>query len=145
MIIFSTFVASRLSGLNEIPPVQVNASQLTGYQKNEFDTSKFTSGLVYRNHSQYDLPSFGLDPDEPIFVTQPYGPGGLKRQDYYQRPYSALSGSNKAAPSWGRPERPDSSLQVKLFLDRKFFSHVIPNVLKFHALLRYCFIYVETE
>ena len=109
--------------MNEIPPVQVNASQLTGYQKNEFDTSKFTSGLVYRNHSQYDLPSFGLDPDEPIFVTQPYGPGGLKRQDYYQRPYSALSGSNKAAPSWGRPERPDSSLQVKLlFFWIKHFS-----------------------
>ena len=115
LIIFQYFLASRLSGLNEIPPVQLNAHQLTGYQKNEFDTSKFTSGLVYRNHSNYDLPSFGLDPDEPIFVTGPYGPGGLKRQDYYQRPYSALSGSNRAAPSYGKPERPDSSLQVCKF------------------------------
>jgi len=109
----SQFVsASRLSGLNEIPPVQVNARHVTGYQKNEFDTSKFTSGLVYRNHSQYDLPSFGLDPDEPIFVTGHYGRGGLQNQEYYQRPFSALSGTKgTAAPSWGRQERPDSSLQ----------------------------------
>ena len=105
------FLASRLSGLNEIPPVQVNARHVTGYQKNEFDTSKFTSGLVYRNHSQYDLPSFGLDPDEPIFVTGHYGRGGLQNQEYYQRPFSALSGAKGAAQSW-RQERPDSSLQV---------------------------------
>jgi len=106
----SQFVsASRLSGLNEIPPMQLNASQLTGYQKNEFDTSKFATGLVYRNHSQYDLPSFGLDPDEPIFVNGQYGRGGLQHQDYYQRPFSAMSGS-KGGPNW-RPERPDSSLQ----------------------------------
>ena len=104
--------ASRLSGLNEIPPMQLNASQLTGYQKNEFDTSKFATGLVYRNHSQYDLPSFGLDPDEPIFVNGQYGRGGLQHQDYYQRPFSAMSGS-KGGPNW-RPERPDSSLQVNL-------------------------------
>ena len=102
--------ASRLSGLNEIPPMQLNASQLTGYQKNEFDTSKFATGLVYRNHSQYDLPSFGLDPDEPIFVNGQYGRGGLQHQDYYQRSFSAMSGS-KGGPNW-RPERPDSSLQV---------------------------------
>ena len=69
---------------------QLNAGHLTGYQRNEFDTSKFTSGLAYRAASQYDLPSFGLDPDEPIFVTGPYGPGGLQSgmgPDYYTRPF----------------------------------------------------------
>lgn len=114
----SQFVsASRMSGLNEVStgppvhPVQLSAAQLTGYQRNEFDTSKFTTGLAFRTQSQYDLPSFGLDPDEPIFVTGPYGKGGLQ-PDY--RPFSALSGTRGAPPSW-RPrsanERPDSSLQ----------------------------------
>lgn len=91
----SQFVSASRMSLNEMPPMppaptmQFSASQLTGYQRNEFDTSKFASGLVYRTHSQYDLPSFGLDPDEPVFVAGPYGPGGLQ---YPQRPFSALSG-----------------------------------------------------
>ena len=112
----SQFVsASRLSGLNEMsqhpqhPQVQLSASQLTGYQRNEFDTSKFTTGLAFRTQSQYDLPSFGLDPDEPIFVTGPYGKGGLQ-PDF--RPFSALSGA-RAPPSW-RPRSAngvDNSLQ----------------------------------
>jgi hypothetical protein len=119
----SQFVeASRMApSLNDIlapahqPAVQMNAAQLTGYHRNEFDTSKFTSGLVYRTASQYDLPSFGLDPDEPVFVTGPYGPGGLQGPDYYQRPFSALSGAG-VPPSW-RGTRPTvNSLQVaKLF------------------------------
>ena len=117
----SQFVsASRMSGLNDIHsagppapvahPVQLSAGQLTGYQRNEFDTSKFTTGLAFRTQSQYDLPSFGLDPDEPIFVTGPYGKGGLQ-PDY--RPFSALSGA-RAPPSY-RPRSAnggrDSSLQ----------------------------------
>ena len=65
--------------------MQLNASELTGYQKNEFDTSKFTTGLMLRTHSQYDLPSFGLDPDAPVFVNGPYGRGGLQSSDLYQR------------------------------------------------------------
>ena len=109
-----------MSGLNDIHsagppppvahPVQLSAGQLTGYQRNEFDTSKFTTGLAFRTQSQYDLPSFGLDPDEPIFVTGPYGKGGLQ-PDY--RPFSALSGA-RAPPSY-RPRSAnggrDSSLQ----------------------------------
>lgn len=90
--------------------VQLNASQLTGYQKNEFDTSKFTSGLMLRTHSQYDLPSFGLDPDAPVFVTGPYGRGGLQPSDIYQRPFSALSGV-KAPPSWRPRQSNDNSIQ----------------------------------
>lgn len=91
--------------------VQLNASELTGYQKNEFDTSKFTTGLMLRTHSQYDLPSFGLDPDAPVFVNGPYGRGGLQSSDLYQRPFSALSGI-KAPPSW-RPRQAanDNSIQ----------------------------------
>ena len=38
--------ASRLSGLNDIP-FHINASHLTGYQKNEFDTSKFATGNTF--------------------------------------------------------------------------------------------------
>ena len=100
--------------------VQLNASELTGYQKNEFDTSKFTSGLMLRTHSQYDLPSFGLDPDAPVFVNGPYGRGGLQ-SDLYQRPFSALSGI-KAPPSW-RPRQAanDNSIQVSYFVFTIFF------------------------
>lgn len=111
----SQFVsASRLSGLNDLQAQQLNASHLTGYAKNEFDTSKFTTGLVFRTQSQYDLPSFGLDPDEPIFVTGPYGRGGVQTQaDYYQRPFSALSGTSPWQNK-GRHTPTDNSLQVKL-------------------------------
>jgi len=111
----SQFVsASRMSGLNDIQHAQyshqkqlnINASQLTGYGKNEFDTSKFTNGLAFRTQSQYDLPSFGLDPDEPVFVTGQYGRGGLP--DPFQRPFSAQSGFNQQQIPI---KRPDSSLQ----------------------------------
>ncbi len=67
----------------------------TGYRRNEFDTTKFTSGLAFRTQSQYDLPSFGLDPDAPVFLTG-YGPGGLP--------------VNRSSHT---PKRPDSALQVK--------------------------------
>ena len=80
--ISSYFIANRLVHDNLM---QLNASELTGYQKNEFDTSKFTTGLMLRTHSQYDLPSFGLDPDAPVFVNGPYGRGGLQSSDLYQR------------------------------------------------------------
>ena len=36
----------------------------------------------YKTVSQYDLPSFGLDPDAPIFIQQGYGPGGLPLNIY---------------------------------------------------------------
>ena len=58
---YSSILVSQFVSANRLHDmVQLNASQLTGYQKNEFDTSKFTSGLMLRTHSQYDLPSFGL-------------------------------------------------------------------------------------
>ena len=58
---YSSIIVSQFVSANRLHDmVQLNASQLTGYQKNEFDTSKFTSGLMLRTHSQYDLPSFGL-------------------------------------------------------------------------------------
>ena len=82
VFIFISSLANRLVHDNLM---QLNASELTGYQKNEFDTSKFTTGLMLRTHSQYDLPSFGLDPDAPVFVNGPYGRGGLQSSDLYQR------------------------------------------------------------
>ena len=57
-----------------------------GYQKNEFDTSKFTLNYNaqrlndFASKTKLDVftgPSFGLDPDAPLFVNYPYGPGGL--------------------------------------------------------------------
>ena len=130
----SQFVsASRLSGLNEVGlPLQLSASHLTGYQKNEFDTSKFTNGLVLRTASQYDLPSFGLDPDEPVFVTGPYARGGLQG-DYYQRPFSALSGV-KAPPTWRNAKNAnDNNLQVRTDPDNEVrpMSLICSQMLKF--------------
>ena len=72
---------------------RLHAAQLTGYRKNEFDTTKFANGLAYRTQSQYDLPSFGLDPDAPVFLSG-YGPGGLSNHSSHI------------------PKRPDSALQV---------------------------------
>ena len=57
-----------------------------GYQRNEFDTSKFTLNYNsqklngFASKSQLDVftgQNFGLDPDAPLFVNYPYGPGGL--------------------------------------------------------------------
>ena len=114
--------------------MQLNAHELTGYQKNEFDTSKFTSGLMLRTHSQYDLPSFGLDPDAPVFVNGPYGRGGLQ-SDLYQRPFSAMSGI-KAPPSW-RPRQAanDNSIQVPFCVT--FF--VIRIMIFFREIMIFCF------
>ena len=64
---YSSIIVSQFVSANRLHDmVQLNASQLTGYQKNEFDTSKFTSGLMLRTHSQYDLPSFGLGMHGPL-------------------------------------------------------------------------------
>ena len=58
-----------------------------GYQKNEFDTSKFTlnynsqklNGFASKSHLDvFAGNSFGLDPDAPLFVNYPYGPGGIQ-------------------------------------------------------------------
>ena len=57
-----------------------------GYQKNEFDTSKFAlnynsqklNGFASKSHLDVLAGySFGLDPDAPLFVNYPYGPGGM--------------------------------------------------------------------
>ena len=57
-----------------------------GYRKNEFDTSKFALAYnsqklnAFASKSHLDMfvgNSFGLDPDAPLFVNYPYGPGGL--------------------------------------------------------------------
>ena len=50
-----------------------------GLSRNEFNPGGFQKTL-----SQYDLPSFGLDPDAPIFIQQGYGPGGLPGVSLYR-------------------------------------------------------------
>ena len=64
----------------------IHAGLNNGYQKNEFDTSKFTlnytaqtlNGFASKSHLDvFAGNSFGLDPDAPLFVNIPYGPGGL--------------------------------------------------------------------
>eukprot|EP00095_Tigriopus_kingsejongensis_P003899 maker-scaffold296_size217904-snap-gene-1.19 protein:Tk03899 transcript:maker-scaffold296_size217904-snap-gene-1.19-mRNA-1 annotation:"hypothetical protein L798_12863" len=68
----------------QLSRVSLNITQ-SGYSKTEFDTSKFSSKLVSnRSMSQWDLPSFGLDPDAPVFLPPgSYGRGGrpLKGQE----------------------------------------------------------------
>lgn len=55
-----------------------------GFSKNEFNPSGLRpSGLSTKNaHSQFDLPSFGLDPDAPVFIQRGHGPGGLPLNVY---------------------------------------------------------------
>ena len=50
-----------------------------GLSRNEFNPGGFQKTL-----SQYDLPSFGLDPDAPIFIQRGYGPGGLPGVSLYR-------------------------------------------------------------
>jgi len=90
---------------------RLHAAQLTGYRRNEFDTTKFTSGLAYRTQSQYDLPSFGMDPDAPVFLTG-YGPGGLPSHSSHV------------------PKRPDSALQVGKFeiKEETFFPRILLKI-----------------
>merc|ERR1719510_512573 len=73
-----------------------------GYQKNEFDTSKFTlnynsqklNGFASKSHLDvFAGNSFGLDPDAPLFVNYPYGPGGIQLES--GRPLSSLSSQGR--------------------------------------------------
>jgi len=73
-----------------------------GYQRNEFDTSKFTLNYNsqklngFASKSQLDVftgQNFGLDPDAPLFVNYPYGPGGLPLDQ--GRPLSSLSSQGR--------------------------------------------------
>lgn len=64
---------------------------------NEFDTSKFL--MEYSPYQAPEIGSFGLDLDAPIFVTEPYGKGGLY-PDYtmprhYRQGRSSRSNPNK--------------------------------------------------
>ena len=47
------------------------------YLKQGLSKNEFNPGVFHKTVSQYDLPSFGLDPDAPVFIQQGYGPGGL--------------------------------------------------------------------
>ena len=53
-----------------------------GLSRNEFNPGGLAG--VQKTLSQYDLPSFGLDPDAPIFIQQAYGPGGLPGVSLYR-------------------------------------------------------------
>ena len=67
-----------LSSLNTINNNMIYPHHLKqGLSKNEFNP-----GGVHKTLSQYDLPSFGLDPDAPIFIQHGYGPGGLPLNIY---------------------------------------------------------------
>lgn len=52
--------------------------------KQGLSRNEFNPGGVQKTLSQYDLPSFGLDPDAPIFIQQGYGPGGLPGVSLYR-------------------------------------------------------------
>ena len=52
------------------------------YLKQGLSKNEFNPGGFHKTVSQYDLPSFGLDPDAPVFIQQGYGPGGLPLNIY---------------------------------------------------------------
>jgi len=74
----SQFVAaSRLS----LPNISMNNNNLMfpshTYLKQGLSKNEFNPGGFHKTVSQYDLPSFGLDPDAPVFLGPGYGLGGL--------------------------------------------------------------------
>ena len=77
--------ASRLSmpDLTSLNSINNNNSMMFSRQlKQGLSRNEFNPGGVQKTLSQYDLPSFGLDPDAPIFIQQGYGPGGLPLNIY---------------------------------------------------------------
>jgi len=79
----SQFVAaSRLS----LPNLALNNNNLIfpahSYLRQGLSRNEFNPGGFQKTVSQYDLPSFGLDPDAPVFIQQGYGPGGLPLNIY---------------------------------------------------------------
>ena len=77
--------ASRLSmpDLTSLNSINNNNSMMFSRQlKQGLSRNEFNPGGVHKTLSQYDLPSFGLDPDAPIFIQHGYGPGGLPLNIY---------------------------------------------------------------
>ena len=52
------------------------------YLKQGLSKNEFNPGGFHKTYSQYDLPSFGLDPDASVFTQRGYGPGGLPLNIY---------------------------------------------------------------
>jgi len=74
--------ASRLS----LPNLSMNNNIMfpsRSYLKQGLSTNEFNPGGFNKPLSQYDLPSFGLDPDAPVFIQPGYGPGGLPVNIYH--------------------------------------------------------------
>ena len=74
--------ASRLS-MPDLTSLNNNNNMVfTRQLKQGLSRNEFNPGGVHKTLSQYDLPSFGLDPDAPIFIQHGYGPGGLPLNIY---------------------------------------------------------------
>ena len=69
-----------LTSLNSIN--NNNSMMFSRQLKQGLSRNEFNPGGVHKTLSQYDLPSFGLDPDAPIFIQHGYGPGGLPLNIY---------------------------------------------------------------
>ena len=52
------------------------------YLKQGLSKNEFNPGVFHKTVSQYDLPSFGLDPDAPVYIQEGYDPGGLPLNIY---------------------------------------------------------------
>jgi len=80
----STSSVSRIGSLPSLSMLGHTYLQ-QGFSKNEFNPSGLRpGGIPTKNisHSQFDLPSFGLDPDAPVFIQRGHGPGGLPLNVY---------------------------------------------------------------
>jgi len=81
----STSSVSRVGSLPSLSMLGHTSYLQQGFSKNEFNPSGLRpGGLSTKNisHSQFDLPSFGLDPDAPVFIQRGHGPGGLPLNVY---------------------------------------------------------------
>lgn len=70
--------ASSVSRLGSLPSlVMPKSSYLNqGFSTTEFSPHSFLAPRLL-SHSQLDLPSFGLEPDDPVFIQRGHGTGGL--------------------------------------------------------------------
>ncbi len=77
-----------LSRLSLVGNNNSSSNKAGNFSENEFEASKFGDRILLHQQQQqqqpyrtswshWDLPSFGLDPDAPVFVTGGGGPGGL--------------------------------------------------------------------
>ena len=70
----------RGKNLHILPTRQkINVVYLQGFSTTEFSPHSFLAPRLL-SHSQLDLPSFGLEPDDPVFIQRGHGTGDCRKK-----------------------------------------------------------------